>query len=160
MAHLIRLSDTLNEKKELNNLEAPGELQVNTVSKHATNTKADTSKLTCHQCTKPGDYKKQCCQLKKKQTEPAEVAPINLTRLIPNNITKKSTLIEQKSQKLFTHPVRHVEKQTTPQRNAVLEPMQPIDHLRETLYQKDRVMSSKETTKTIQAMMFKLQLKI
>ena len=33
----------------------------------------------------------------------------------------------KQSLKLFTHPVRHVERQTTPQRNDTLEPMQPID---------------------------------
>ena len=44
--------------------------------------------------------------------------------------TTAETVTEPKeSQKLFTRPLRHVEKATTPQRNATLEPMQPIDRL-------------------------------
>ena len=47
-----------------------------------------------------------------------------------NNINKNKAVTELKeSQKLFTHPVRHVEKQTISQRNATLERMQLIDRL-------------------------------
>ena len=35
----------------------------------------------------------------------------------------------KQSQKLFIHPVRLVGRQTISQRNATMEPMQPIDHL-------------------------------
>ena len=44
--------------------------------------------------------------------------------------TITETVTEPKeSQKLFTHPVRHVARQTIPQRDAIREPMQPIDRL-------------------------------
>ena len=44
--------------------------------------------------------------------------------------TTTGTVIGPKeSQKLFTHPVRHVVRQTIPQRDDIMEPMQPIDHL-------------------------------
>ena len=68
--------------------------------------------------------------------------PIPLTRTATSTIiiTKTKTITEQKeSRKLFTHPVRHVEKQTTPQRNATLEPMQPIDRLPGIEDRKDKI---------------------
>ena len=62
--------------------------------------------------------------------------------------TATKTVTEPKeSQKLFIHPVRHVGKQTTPQRNATLEPMQPIDRLPGIEDRKDRTRSQKEPTK-------------
>ena len=54
---------------ELNGLEAPDELQINTVSQEITNANADTSKPTCHHCEKPGHYRNQCCLLKKQREE-------------------------------------------------------------------------------------------
>ena len=47
----------------------------------------------------------------------------------------------EESQKLFIHPVRHVGRQTTPQRNATIEPMQPIDRLPGTEDRKGRIRS-------------------
>ena len=44
----------LEKELELNGLEAPDELQINTVSQKLTNTNADTSKSTCHHCGKTG----------------------------------------------------------------------------------------------------------
>ena len=45
-------------------------------------------------------------------------------------LTTTETVTELKeSQNLFTHPVRHVVRQTIPQRDAIMEPMQPIDRL-------------------------------
>ena len=62
-----------------------------------------------------------------------------------------TTVIEQKeSQKLLTHPVRHLEKQTTPQRDAILDPMQPIDHHLGTEDRKDRIRSSRETLRIVE----------
>ena len=44
--------------------------------------------------------------------------------------TTTETVTELKeSQKLFTHPVGHVVRQTIPQRDAIMEPMQLIDRL-------------------------------
>ena len=51
-------------------MEAPDELQVNTVSQHATNTNAQKPKPTFHHCKKPGLYRNQW-RLLKKQSEPA-----------------------------------------------------------------------------------------
>ena len=47
----------LEKKLEVNGLEAPDELQINTVSHNTANTMADRPKPTCHNCEKPGKYK-------------------------------------------------------------------------------------------------------
>ena len=53
--------------------------------------------------------------------------------------------------------MRHVERQTTPQRNAASEPMQPIDRVPGTEDGKDRIMSKKEPIKMTQKILFRLQ---
>ena len=50
------------------------------------------------------------------------------TTVIRTTTTKTAKELKE-NQKLFIHPVRHVERQTAPQRNATMEPMQPIDRL-------------------------------
>ena len=52
---------------ELNGLKAPDELQIKTVSQHATNTNADRPKPTSQHCKKPGHYSNQCRQLKRQK---------------------------------------------------------------------------------------------
>ena len=49
----------LERELELNGLEAPDELQINTVSHNIVNANADRTKPTCHYCKKPGHYKKK-----------------------------------------------------------------------------------------------------
>ena len=58
----------LERELELNGLEAPDELQINTVSHHNANINADRPKPTCHHCKKPGNCRKQCRLLKKQKT--------------------------------------------------------------------------------------------
>ena len=55
----------LERELELNGLEAPDELSINTVSQQPTNTNADRSKSTCHHCKKPEHYRNQRRLLKK-----------------------------------------------------------------------------------------------
>ena len=69
----------LERELELNGLEAPDELQINTVSHNTVNAIADRAKPTCHYCKKPGSYKNQC-RSSKKQREPTENS-----RNIPGN---------------------------------------------------------------------------
>ena len=59
----------LERELELNCLEAPDELQINTVSQKTVNANADRTKPTCHYCKKPGRYKTQCRLLKKQREQ-------------------------------------------------------------------------------------------
>ena len=56
--------------------------------------------------------------------------------------------------------MRHVEKATTPQRDATLELMQSIDHLPGTEDRKDKIRSQKEPTKVILMKLLKLHPKV
>ena len=56
---------------ELNGLEAPDELQINTVSHNSANANADRTKSTCHYCKKP-EYHRNQCRLLKNQREQTE----------------------------------------------------------------------------------------
>ena len=69
----------LERELELNGLEAPDELQINTVSHNTANANADKAKPTCHYCKKPGHYKNQSRSLKKQreQTENNQNHPGN-----------------------------------------------------------------------------------
>ena len=74
------------------------------------------------------------------------MTPITLTQtstIILTATTTKTVTEPKESRKLFTHPVRHVVKQTTPQRNVTLEPMQPIDRLPGREDRKDKIGSKK-----------------
>ena len=100
----------------------------------------------CHFCNKKMDITKinlVCWNTKKNKLkapnavlETKTVAPITSSRTTATKTTTttiKKTEVEQKEgQKLITSPVRQVEKQTIPQRNAILEQMQTIDCLPET----------------------------
>ena len=152
----------LERELELNGLEAPDELQINTVSHNTVNANADRAKPTCHYCKKPGHYKNQCRLLKKQreQTENNQNNPGNKSSDAntsntngnvknPNNNNRNSNRAERK-QKLFTHPARHVVRQTIPQRDAIMEPMQPIDCLPGREDRKDKIRSKKELFKMTQ----------
>ena len=61
----------LERELELKGLEAPDELQINTVNLNVTNTNTDRPKPTCHHCKNPGHYRNQC-RLWEKQREKTE----------------------------------------------------------------------------------------
>ena len=93
------------------------------------------------------------------------MAPITLSQttirtIIITTTTTKTVTELKESQKLFIHPVRHVGRQTTPQINATMEPMQPIDHLLGTEDRKDRIRPKKEPTKVIRMKILRLEPKI
>ena len=69
----------LERELELNGLEAPDELQINTVSQNTVNANADRTKPTCNYCKKPEHYKNQCRLLKKQreQTDDNQKNPAN-----------------------------------------------------------------------------------
>ena len=125
-------------------MEAPHELQIDTVSHNTVNANADRPKPTCHHCKKPGLYKNQYQLLKKQreQTESNQTNPGNkisdATTSNPsskvnnqnNNEKKNKSRADRKPKTVYPPcPVRHMARQTIPQRNAITEPMQPIDRL-------------------------------
>ena len=71
-------------------------------------------------------------------------------------ITTKTVTEPKKTQKLFIHPVRRVARQTIPQRNATMEPMQPIDHLAGKEDRKEKLRSKKELTKMTRMKLLRL----
>ena len=161
----------LERELELNGLEAPDELPINNVSQQPTNTNADRPKPTCHHFNSPditeisvalSENSQNKLKMIKLIPETKTVPPIPLIRTVMSTTTKttKTVIKLRESRKLFTHPVGHAEKQTTPQRNVILEPMQPIDRLLGTEDQKDRIGSQKEPTKVTLMKLPRLQPKI
>ena len=59
----------LGKDLELNGLEAPDELQVNTVTQQATQQNPEKPKPNCHHCEKPGHCQNQCLQLKQQKDQ-------------------------------------------------------------------------------------------
>ena len=58
----------LQKELELNGLEAPDELHLNSMNQHATITNADRPEPTCQHCETPGHYRNQCRFLKRQKT--------------------------------------------------------------------------------------------
>ena len=54
----------LERELELNGLEAPDEMPINTVTQQAPQQNSNKPRPTCHHCKKPGYYQNQCRQLK------------------------------------------------------------------------------------------------
>ena len=99
---------------ELNGLEAPDELQINTVSHNTANVNADRTKPKCHYCKKPGHYRNQCRLLKKQreqtennQTNPgnknsdANTSKPNGNNNNPNNNNRNSSRAERKPRTFY-----------------------------------------------------------
>ena len=85
--------------------------------------------------------------------ETKTVMPKPLTQTATSTIltTTTETVKELKeSQTLFTHPVRHVVRQTILHRDAIMEPMQLIDRLPGREDRKDKIRSKKELFKMTQ----------
>ena len=59
----------LEKELELNGLEAPDQMQLNTVVQQDTQQNSEKPKPTCHHCKKPGHYQNQCRQLKREKDQ-------------------------------------------------------------------------------------------
>ena len=59
----------LERELELNGLEAPDEMQLNTVMQQDTQQNSEKPKPTCHHCKKPGHCRNQCRQLKREKDQ-------------------------------------------------------------------------------------------
>ena len=70
----------LGREFELNGLEAPDEMPINTVTQQAPQQNSNKPKPTCHHCKKPGHYQNQCRQLKREKDQTR-----NTTKSAKNN---------------------------------------------------------------------------
>ena len=59
----------LERELELNGLEAPDEMPINTVTQQAPQQNSNKPRPTCHHCKKPGHYQNQCLQLKREKDQ-------------------------------------------------------------------------------------------
>ena len=59
----------LERELELNGLEAPDEMLINTVTQQAPQQNSNKPRPTCHPCKKPGHYQSQCHQLKREKDQ-------------------------------------------------------------------------------------------
>ena len=59
----------LEREIELNGLEAPHEMPINTVTQQAPQQNSNEPRPTCHHCKKPGHYQIQCRQLKREKDQ-------------------------------------------------------------------------------------------
>ena len=119
-----------------------------------------------------GKYRNQCRLLKNSEnklkitkinleTKTVMPIPLNPTATLTILTTTTETITEPKgSQKLFTHPVRHVARQTIPQRNAIIEPRKPTDRLPGREDRKDKIRSKKEPIKMTPMKLLRLPPKI
>ena len=133
----------LERELELNGLEAPDEIKLNTVIQQDTQQNSGKPKPTFHHCKKPGHYRNQCRQLKreKDQTRNNTNSATNNngsaqtnSNLNNNKVTdnaKGNNTNNQRDRKprpVFP-PCETCGKQTTPQRDATLEQTQQTDRL-------------------------------
>ena len=70
----------LERELELNGLEAPDEMPMNTVTQQAPQQNSNKPRPTCHHCKKPGHYQTQCRQLKREKGQTR-----NITNSASNN---------------------------------------------------------------------------
>ena len=157
----------LGRELELNGLEAPDELQINTVTQQAAQQNSEKPKLTCHQGKKSSHYRNQCRQLKwetdqaRNNTNIAdkkEVVKKTVTTIIKFlSIPKQTIQIIKKTEDLglSAQSVRPVAKLTIPQRNVILEQMQRTDRLLGTDDQKDKIKPNRGMHKATQMAMSK-----
>ena len=59
----------LESELELNGLEAPDEMTINTVTQQAPQQNSNKPRPMCHHCKKPGHYQNQCRQLKREKDQ-------------------------------------------------------------------------------------------
>ena len=164
----------LESELELNGLEAPDEMPINTVTQQTPQQNTNKPRPTCHRCKNQITVKTSVVNSNERKTKPkiTQIVPTTTmeapkqtltpiaTKLQP--IPKKTIYIfkETEDQNLSSDPVRHRVELTTPQRDAILEQMQRIDRLHEIDDRKDRTKASKIMLKTTQMERSKLQPKL
>ena len=119
----------LEKELELKSLEAPDELQINTVRQQITKPDPEKPKPTCHHSGKPSHHRNQSCQLKREKTT-AQNNTISAgnnknknggeINLIPKNRITNNTKTNNANRRNHRKPVIPVVKSTVPQRNVTL----------------------------------------
>ena len=64
-----QIKSHLQRELELNGLEAPDEMRINTVTQQPPQQNSNKPRPTCHHCKKPGHYQNQCRQLKREKDQ-------------------------------------------------------------------------------------------
>ena len=162
----------LERELELNGLEAPDELQINTLSQQPTSNNADRPKPTCHLCKKPGHYRNQCRLLKKQreQTENNQNKPGNKSSDVntynpngnvdnPNNNNRNSSRAERKPKTVYLLCATCGKTNHSTER-CYHGANQPIDRFPGTDDRKDKIRSNKELFKMTQMKIARPQPKI
>ena len=162
----------LEKELELNGLEAPDELQINTENHNTVNANADRTKPMCHYCKKPGHYKNQCRLLKKQreQTEnnqnntgnkksKANTSNPNSNVNNPNNNNRNSNRAERKPKTVYPPcetcgKTNHFTENCYHGANAASRPLPDREDW------KDKIRSKKEPIKMTQMKLLRLQPKI
>ena len=177
----------LEKDLELNGLEAPDEMQLNTVIQRDTQQNSEKPEPTCHHCKKPGHYRNQCRQLTREKdhvqnntdsaannknnsgsaqtkSNPNQKAPVaNKANISNNQRDRKPRPVFPpcetcgRTKDLSSHPVRHVAEQITPPRDATLEQRQQTDRLPGIDGRKDKTKPNKEILKITRMRTSKLQ---
>ena len=162
----------LEKELQLNSLEGPAELQINTVSHNSANPNTDRPKPTCHHCKEPRHYKNQC-RLLKRQTnslkrlkiilETKTVAPITLSQKnntnINNNNYKNSDRAEGKPETVYP-PYETCIKTNHSTEKCCYEINAANRHPLGTKDRKNKIRPKGEPAKMTQMKLFRLQPKI
>ena len=109
----------LERELELNGLEAPDEMQLNTVTQQDTQHNSEKPKPTCHHCKKPGHYRNQCRQLKREKGQGQ-----NNTDSAANNKNNNGSA-QTNSNPNHKAPVANKVNNTNNQRDRKLKPVFP-----------------------------------
>ena len=165
----------LERELELNGLEAPDEMPINTVTQQPPQQNSNNPRSTSHHCKKLSHYQNQCRQLKREKDQTrnntnsantnngsaqTNYNPNNNNKVTNNTKGNNINIHRDKNRDLSFHPVRNVVEITTPQRNATLEQMQQTDRLHEIDDRKDRTKVNRILLKATQTAMFKLLSKV
>ena len=163
----------LERELELNGLEAPDEMQINTVMQQDTRQNFEKPKPTCHHCKKPkATIEINAVNSNERKTKPKTIQIVpqttKTTMVVPKQTPTPTTKYQSQTRRttqiikeigkldLFSHPVRHVAEQTTPQRDATLEQMQRTDRRPEIDGRKDKTKPNREILKMAQTGMSQL----
>ena len=164
----------LERELELNGLEAPDEMPINTVTQQAPQQNSNKPRPTCHHCKRPITIRISAVNSNERKTrrETLRIVPTTTMEVLQQTLTPTTTKLqtitketiktfkETEELNLSFHPVRHVVELTTPQRNAFLEQTQQTGRLHGIDDRNDRTKASKIMLKTIQMEMSKLQPKL